>query len=379
MGAALERLVDFDNGMTFKTYFTELNMKPSEANTHFVVNAAWRIYVDGTMTMQSAILPRGRVIELPRLGYSLELIGDLDQVKYRGRGPFENYPDRKAGAFIATYTDSVSNMVVNYARPNDMGNRENATAVELYGDKTKATLLVTALNDGDFAFSALPYTATDLCHARHPQELATPGEKTILTLLCTNRGLGGASCGPGPLDRDIPRANVPYRLNLAFRPKDSTPFMSSVRENEVALDETMPPPPETFVAVECSSQEPGSEGGKACDGDPMTIWHTQYGVTLGKYPHSVALDLNKTRTLKGITVMGRQDGVNGRVKDYKVEVSADRKTWKQVAAGALRDTGDVQEIRFASAEANVRYVRFTGLSEQRGQEFASMAEIGIIE
>jgi beta-galactosidase len=111
----------------------------------------------------------------------------------------------------------------------------------------------------------------------------------------------------------------------------------------------------------------------------MTIWHTQYGVTLGKYPHSVALDLNKTRTLKGITVMGRQDGVNGRVKDYKVEVSADRKTWKQVAAGALRDTGDVQEIRFASAEANVRYVRFTGLSEQRGQEFASMAEIGIIE
>lgn len=379
MGAALERLVDFDNGTTYKTYFQALNMPVTDKNTHFVVNAAWKIYVDGTMTMQSAILPRGRVIELPRLGYSLELIGDLDQVKYRGRGPFENYPDRKAGAFIATYADSVANMVVNYARPNDMGNRENTTAVALSGEKTKATLLVTALNDGDFAFSALPYTATDLCHARHPQELAEPGEKTILTLLCTNRGLGGASCGPGPLDRDIPRANVPYRLNLAFRPKDSTPCMASVRETVVTLDETMPPPPETFIAVECSSQEPGNEGGKACDGDPMTIWHTQYGVTLGKYPHSVALDLNKARTLKGITVMGRQDGVNGRVKDYKVEVSTDRKTWKQVAQGTLRDTGDVQTITFAAPEANVRYVRFTGLNEQRGQEFASMAEIGIIE
>jgi beta-galactosidase len=270
-------------------------------------------------------------------------------------------------------------MVVNYARPNDMGNRENTTAVALRGDQTKATLLVTALNDGDFAFSALPYSATDLCWARHPQELEAPGEKTILTLLCTNRGLGGASCGPGPLDRDIPRANVPYRLNLAFRPKDSTPFMASVRENDVALDETMPPPPETFIAIECSSQEPGNEGSKACDGDPMTIWHTQYGVTLGKYPHSVALDINKHRALKGLTVMSRQDGLNGRVKNYKVEVSSDRKTWKQVATGALRDTSDVQEIRFTAPEANVRYVRFTGLSEQRGQEFASMAEIGIIE
>ena len=180
------------------------------------------------------------------------------------------------------------------------------------------------------------------------------------------------------MDRDIPRSNVPYRLNLAFRPT-ATATMLPVRESVVTVDETMPPPPETFVAVECSSQEPGSEGSKACDGDPMTIWHTQYGVTLGKYPHSVALDLNKVRTLKGITCMARQDGVNGRVKDFKVEVSADRKTWTTVATGSLANTADVQTVRFAQPAANVRYVRFTGLNEQYGNEFASMAEIGIIE
>lgn len=378
MGAALERLIDFDSTRTHTTYFAPINTPVTEKNTHFVVNAAWRVYPDGTMTMQSAILPRGRMIELPRLGYSLTFAGEMNTVDYFGRGPFENYPDRKAGAFPARYTSTVQDMVVNYARPNDMGNRENTLALSLYpAGKSANGLTVTALNDGDFAFSALPYTATELCETRHPAELPT-SDKTVLTLLCTNRGLGGASCGPGPLDRDIPRSNVPYRLNLAFRPT-ATATMLPVRESVVTVDETMPPPPETFVAVECSSQEPGNEGSKACDGDPMTIWHTQYGVTLGKYPHSVALDLNKVRTLKGITCMARQDGVNGRVKDFKVEVSADRKTWTTVATGSLANTADVQAIHFAQPAANVRYVRFTGLNEQYGNEFASMAEIGIIE
>jgi beta-galactosidase len=167
-------------------------------------------------------------------------------------------------------------------------------------------------------------------------------------------------------------------LNLAFRPTSAGELLP-IREKVVELDETMPPPPETFIAVECTSQEPGNEGGKACDGDPMTIWHTQYGVTLGKYPHSVTLDINKVRTLKGITCLGRQDGVNGRIKDFKVEVSADRKTWTEVATGSLKNTGDVQNILFTTPAVNVRYVRFTGLNEQHGNEFASMAEIGIIE
>jgi hypothetical protein len=36
-------------------------------------------------------------------------------------------------------------------------------------------------------------------------------------------------------------------------------------------------------------------------------------------------------------------------------------------------------VRFPAPAANIRYVRFTGLNEQNGNEFASMAEIGIIE
>ncbi len=376
MGRQLEKMVSFDGDAP--TSFEVLRTPVSKRNTHFVVNAAWKVYPDGTVTVQSAILPRGRVIELGRLGYSLILNPALDTVRYAARGPFENYPDRKAGAFPGLYQDTVANMVVNYARPNDMGNREEASGVTLFGETGGLTF--SALNGEAFAFSALPYTATDLCLTKHPAELPAPGEKTVLTLLATNRGLGGASCGPGPLNRDIPRADKPYRLNFAIRPAAlKQAETATVREQVVALDETMPPPPETFTAVECTSQEPGNEGGKVCDGDLGTIWHTQYGVTLGKYPHSVTIDLRKVRTLKGITCFGRQEGTNGRIKDFRVEVSPDRKAWTVAAEGQLANSADGQKVLFATPAANVRYLRFTGLSEQHGQEFASMAEITIIE
>ena len=358
-GRALERLRDFDNGATDRTFFEPLPQPVTERNTHFVVNAQWRVYPDGTLTLQSVLLPRGRPIELGRLGYSLQLNGVDRTVAYYGRGPWENYPDRKAGAPVAKYTRSVRDMVEGYPRPNDMGNREDVYALSVV-DPQGAGLTVAALNGDRFAFSALPYTAT------------------VLTLLAVNRGLGGASCGPGPLDRDIPRANKPYRLNLAFRPA-AAPLLP-VHEAKATLDETMPPPPETFTAVACTSQEPGNEGAKVCDGDLGTFWHSQYGVTLGKYPHSVTLDLNKPRTLKGVVAYARQDGgVNGRIKDCRVEVSADNKAWDVAAEATLADSADPQEIRFAVPAEGVRYLRFTGLSEQRGQEFASLAELSLIE
>ena len=373
-GNRVERLRDFDNGATDRTTFEEL-APTTERNTHFVVNAAWKVYPDGTVTLQSVLLPRGRVIELGRLGYSLVLNEADAPVAYFGRGPWENYPDRKEGAHRALHRATAQGMVVGYPRPNDMGNREETLAVAV--GEAGAGLTVAALNGEAFAFSALPHTATELVLTRHVAELPA-SDKTVLTVLATNRGLGGASCGPGPLDRDIPRANKPYRLNIAFRPAGAA--LLPVREAKAELDETMPPPPETFTVIECTSQEPGNEGSKVCDGDPSTIWHSQYGVTLGKYPHGVTLDLNKPRTLKGIVCLGRQEGgVNGRIKDYRVEVSADRKAWTVVAEGQLKDSADPQEVRFATPAANARYLRFTGLSEQRGQEFASMAEISIIE
>ena len=114
------------------------------------------------------------------------------------------------------------------------------------------------------------------------------------------------------------------------------------------------------------------------DGDVNTIWHSQYGVTLTKYPHSLTVDLGRTVDAEGVSIWQRPYGVNGNVKDFKFEVSEDGKTWNTVVAGAMKGGSGEQRFKFAKS-LRVKFWRFTGLNEHNGNEFASLGEVSIIE
>ena len=129
----------------------------------------------------------------------------------------------------------------------------------------------------------------------------------------------------------------------------------------------------------CSSLEPGSGAEKMLDGDPSTMWHTMYSVTVANYPHWIDFDANEEVTIKGFKYMPRQDGGNnGNVKGYKIEVSLDGKNWSLVTEGELPYSVDKQTVLFA-APVNARFVRFTATSSQNGQDFASGAEFELIK
>ena len=48
-----------------------------------------------------------------------------------------------------------------------------------------------------------------------------------------------------------------------------------------------------------------------------------YSVTVANYPHWVEFDANDEVSIKGFKYMPRQDGPNGNIKGYKLEVSVD--------------------------------------------------------
>ena len=61
--------------------------------------------------------------------------------------------------------------------------------------------------------------------------------------------------------------------------------------------------------VYTSSEESGYGDAKnLTDGDPNTIWHTMFSVTVAKYPHWVDLDAGEVKQLKGFSCLPRQDG-----------------------------------------------------------------------
>ncbi len=135
--------------------------------------------------------------------------------------------------------------------------------------------------------------------------------------------------------------------------------------------------PVTVLA--CSSEEPGENASRLVDGKPETIWHTAYGVTVTKYPHSVDFDCSEMKTIKGFTYLPRQDGGNnGNIKGYRVQLSEDGKTWNEpVAEGEFDRGAALKRVTFQKPQ-KARYLRFTALSSQNGLDFASGAEFTVL-
>ena len=136
--------------------------------------------------------------ELPRIGIVIELPREYELLTWYGRGPWDNYPDRKESCPIGLWKSTVSEQYVHYPRPQDSGNHEDCTMIELKTKKGK-TLRIEAV-DQPFSFSALPYSAQYIASKTHDYELEDQGH-TYLSIDCAVLGLGNSSCGPGVLKK----------------------------------------------------------------------------------------------------------------------------------------------------------------------------------
>ena len=137
--------------------------------------------------------------DFSRLGLIAALDPRLGNVEWLGRGPHENYPDRKTSAFMGVWNSTVNGMAEEYEKPQSMGERCDVKWVTFTDDKGEGVRFRT---DGTFDFSALHYTDEDLWQTKYLHELSKIHRpEIILHLDAAMRGLGNASCGPGPLPK----------------------------------------------------------------------------------------------------------------------------------------------------------------------------------
>ena len=153
---------------------------------------------DGTLELEYTFECRGDLPELPRMGVVMKLPKIYSHVSWYGRGPWENYPDRKTSCHIGRYEDTVANMFTHYPRPQDNGNHEDCAEVVISKGKHDA-VCITAV-DVPFSFSVLPYSAKQLASLTHDYELPE-SDGTYISLDCAVLGLGNSSCGPGVLKK----------------------------------------------------------------------------------------------------------------------------------------------------------------------------------
>ena len=160
--------------------------------------SVYTISSDGVIDLKTTFLPQGVLPELPRLGLAFCLAPAYNTFTWYGRGPQDNYPDRKTSAATGLWKGTVAEQYIHYPRPQDSGNKEEVQFLTLT-DKRNKGIRVDAVEDV-FSASALHYTAQDLHKETHDCNLK-PRPEIILSMDAAVLGLGNSSCGPGVLKK----------------------------------------------------------------------------------------------------------------------------------------------------------------------------------
>ncbi len=97
---------------------------------------------------------------IPRIGLRMRIDPRYGNVSYFGRGPQENYWDRKSGSTVGRWEDTVDNMFYHYIRPQENGHRSDVRWTAFRSGKDGDGLLIVA--DGLIEFNAARHSIEDL-------------------------------------------------------------------------------------------------------------------------------------------------------------------------------------------------------------------------
>jgi len=178
----------------------------------FINNFEYCIDGEGVITLNHSVIPNGQMPSwLPRIGLEWILDKSLCYVEWYGRGPEENYPDRKSGYKIGVYKSTVEEMYEPYLIPQDYGLRtdnrwlrmtdESGTGLEFRGNKL-------------FNFSAHPYSAENLTKALYTYQLQ-PFNGITFNLDYATSGVGCTATGVFPEYQVMPQR---YDFVVTIRP-----------------------------------------------------------------------------------------------------------------------------------------------------------------
>lgn len=175
--------------------------------------AKWIVHTDGRIEVSNNFETSGELPPLPRLGVGVHLAEELSRLEWFGRGPFENYPDRKSVAEVGRWQSTVREQLTPYPRPQECGAKQDTSWIAL--TDTNGNGILCAAIESSVAFSALNFTPHDLAAARRHVDLI-PREATVLSIDTWQCGLGNSSCGPGVLSEfALSPTSATLRLVLA--------------------------------------------------------------------------------------------------------------------------------------------------------------------
>ncbi|MFZ9291248.1 MAG: glycoside hydrolase family 2 TIM barrel-domain containing protein [Ilumatobacteraceae bacterium] len=160
---------------------------------------------DGAVTYRHRIVVPARLAGLPRVGVRFALPARYATMRWYGRGPHENYPDRRGGAMLGVWSGPPDAMP--YLVPQEYGLRTDVRWWECRDEAAGEVVRIEALDPVSLHVSATRHRTEDLHAAANAADLR-PSPRIWVHLDAAHRGLGTASCGPDVAPRHEVAAGV---------------------------------------------------------------------------------------------------------------------------------------------------------------------------
>jgi len=207
-----QKTVAGNNGELF---LFKYNIKDSD----WKISTAYTINDNGTVTIINHLIPGKKTLPLiPRLGTRFQIPKDINKIEWFGRGPQENYCDRKTAAFVGKYKSTVAEQLFNYASLQETGHKTDTRWVIFSGEDR----VLTFKGEPWLEFSALPYSLESLDREKrgslHLYDLKEMDYNEII-IDYKHMGLGGDDSWWAKPHTQYTIPAIEYTWSFSFSPK----------------------------------------------------------------------------------------------------------------------------------------------------------------
>lgn len=190
------------------------------------VKVVYTINGSGTIKVDYVLNASSHLPNIPKVGMQGGIARAYDNITWYGRGPLENYIDRRTGFDAGIYTLPIDQFDEPYVVPQENGNRTDVRWMYLNNKKDEGLMVVA---DSLLSMSAWPYTEQNIVAARHTNKLKDAGYLT-LNIDLVQMGVGGNDSW-SDLAAPLPQYQItakPYRYSFYILPTKLKPAQAGM-------------------------------------------------------------------------------------------------------------------------------------------------------
>lgn len=208
--AAIEgKVVSFDVEQP-KDNIIKVKVTLALSATDSTFGSDYTVFGDGRILVENKLSTDKKLPQLPRVGMQMAVVRALDTMQWYGRGPWENYWDRKTGYAVGIYSETISKPRHQYVVPQENGNKTDVRWARFTDTKGKGFKVEGIV---PLYVSAWPCSMEDIMNSKHPYEIPERDFNTI-NIDYKQLGVGGDNSWGHPVHDEytLPAGDYEYKF-----------------------------------------------------------------------------------------------------------------------------------------------------------------------